>query len=404
MLLCIWPFFRQNHRQSRILIYNLDDQSLTQTCKNNAEDMNMRYETGLISTGGLILRARFLFTAALAVLSFCGVLGSGISPAKADDVDELRSEVAQLKEQVRALQGGTGPGAAAQEIRWQELDRRFSELTGQIERVEIKVNDLASQLERMQKDVEFRLGALEGNAGGASPAASAGTANQSNATATGGLPPPPTALPQENGGEDAAPVGGKTQPGQAPQPGVLGTLTPEQAANLPQPPTGAAETATEEAGSAQAAASSAPSQPESSEGGTVAPISLPGETPREKYNFAIELLKQQNYDKAAAALKTFVMQYPDDDLAGNAQYWLGETYYVRGDFRNAAVAFAEGYQKYPQNSKAPDNLLKLAMALGQQGQTQNACLALNQLNKKFPNAADTIKDRASRARERYSCK
>jgi TolA-binding protein len=58
---------------------------------------------------------------------------------------------------------------------------------------------------------------------------------------------------------------------------------------------------------------------------------------------------------------------------------LGETFYVRNDFKNAAVAFAEGYQKYPNSQKAPDNLLKLAMALGQQGQQQNACVALSQL-------------------------
>jgi tol-pal system protein YbgF len=136
----------------------------------------------------------------------------------------------------------------------------------------------------------------------------------------------------------------------------------------------------------------------------VAPISLPGNTPKEKYDFSTGLLQQGNYDMAEAALKTFVMQYPNDPLAGNAQYWLGEAHYVQGDFRSAAVAFAEGYQKYPQSQKAPDNLLKLAMSLGQQGQTQNACVALRQLDKKFPAAPANIKDRAQRASERYSCK
>ena len=57
-------------------------------------------------------------------------------------------------------------------------------------------------------------------------------------------------------------------------------------------------------------------------------------------------------------------RYPNDPLAGNAQYWLGETYYVRKDYKNAAAAFAEGYQKYPKGPKAADDLLKLGMSLG----------------------------------------
>ena len=69
---------------------------------------------------------------------------------------------------------------------------------------------------------------------------------------------------------------------------------------------------------------------------------------------------------------------PQDYLAGNAQYWMGETYYVRGRYQDAAVTFAEGYQKYPTNSKAPDNLLKLGMSLGQLGKKADACVAFAQ--------------------------
>ena len=109
------------------------------------------------------------------------------------------------------------------------------------------------------------------------------------------------------------------------------------------------------------------------------------------------------YDQAEVALKSFIQQHPKDGLTGNAQYWLGETYYVRNDFKNAAVAFAEGYQKYPDSQKAPDNLLKLAMALGQQGQKENACVALRQLEKRYPEASANVKDRATRAKKNYSC-
>ena len=74
-------------------------------------------------------------------------------------------------------------------------------------------------------------------------------------------------------------------------------------------------------------------------------------------------------------MRSFIQRYPNDSLAGNAQYWLGETYYVRKDYNNAAAVFAEGYQKYPKGGKAADNLLKLGMALGQLGQKTDACRA-----------------------------
>ena len=92
-----------------------------------------------------------------------------------------------------------------------------------------------------------------------------------------------------------------------------------------------------------------------------------------------------------------------DVLAGNAQYWLGETYYAQSDYKNAAIAFAEGYQKYPKSSKAPDNLLKLGMSLGQTGRKADACTAFKQLNAQFPNASGAIKDRTARAQQRYGC-
>ena len=64
---------------------------------------------------------------------------------------------------------------------------------------------------------------------------------------------------------------------------------------------------------------------------------------------------------------------PNDPLAGNAQYWIGETYYVRGQYKNAADAFLKGYKKYKSSEKAPDTLLRLGMALAELGQKDAAC-------------------------------
>jgi tol-pal system protein YbgF len=298
------------------------------------------------------------------------------APARADAISDLRTEVERLKQQVLFLQnqipqGGAQSGVAAggtvaaqNEVRFQQFDQRIAQVVGQIERVELQLNDLAEKIERMQKDTEFRLSELE-NRAASMPMGADATATGEAGAAGGQVAAAPPATP--------APT----------QPGVLGTLTTEQMQNLPQAPAGAAE----QAASAAAAA-----------------VVLPGNTPQEQYNYATGLLQRGAYAEAEIALKSFVEQYPSDPLAGNAQYWLGETYYVRSDFKNAAVAFAAGFQKYPQSSKAPDNLLKLGMSLGQTGRKQDACTAFAQLDKRFPDASQAIKDRAQRAKQRYECK
>lgn len=339
-------------------------------------------------------RRRGAWRPLLALALLAAVALPAFRPAAADEVDDLRDEVEQLKQQVLFLQnqipgasaggGATGGNLAAQqEVRMQQLQQQMSELTGQIERVELKVNDLAAQVERMQKDVEYRLGVLEGT--GVPPAgAPIDGAAQQGAVSDGAGPAltPAAPMPATTAPETAA-----TAPAPTGQPGVLGTLN--SSAQLPQAPAGAAEEAAAKAAQQTAMPSAA--------------VVLPGETPREQYEYATNLIQRGAYDQAEIALKSFIQQHPKDELTGNAQYWLGETYYVRNDFKAAAVAFAEGYQKYPNSQKAPDNLLKLAMALGQQGQKENACVALKQLEKRYPDASANIKDRAIKAKQRYSC-
>jgi tol-pal system protein YbgF len=346
-------------------------------------------------------------TRSLQVLAMATALALPSFSASADEVDDLRREVEQLKQQVLFLQNqipgasaggaataGGGNLAAQQEVRMQQLQQQISDLTGQIERVELKVNDVAANLERMQKDYEYRLGALEGTGGAMPPADGAQAAAPTDGAMSDGAGPSlgGATAPQPIGADQSAATQSATNQTAAPasgQAGVLGTLSTSQANNLPQAPAGAAEQA-----AARAAEQTAM---------PTGPVVLPGDTPREQYEYATNLIQRGQYDQAEIALKSFIQQHPKDELTGNAQYWLGETYYVRNDFKGAAVAFAEGYQKYPNSQKASDNLLKLAMALGQQGQKENACVALKQLEKRYPDASANIKDRAIKAKQRYGC-
>ena len=85
---------------------------------------------------------------------------------------------------------------------------------------------------------------------------------------------------------------------------------------------------------------------------------LPKKSPEEQYKFATSLIKVGDYDQAELALKEFVKKNPKHKLAGNAQYWYAETFYIRQLYHDAAAAYLDGYQKYPQSSKGPQNLLK----------------------------------------------
>lgn len=130
---------------------------------------------------------------------------------------------------------------------------------------------------------------------------------------------------------------------------------------------------------------------------------LPTDNAASLYDAAFQALREQKYERAEAGFKEFMQRYPTDTLAGNAQYWLGESFYVRGNYADAAKSFATGYQKYPKSSKAADNLLKLGLSLSQTGKTQEACVTLTQLDKQFPSAAAVIKQRAVDEQKKLSC-
>jgi tol-pal system protein YbgF len=127
------------------------------------------------------------------------------------------------------------------------------------------------------------------------------------------------------------------------------------------------------------------------------------DNPATLYDQAFQALREQNYAKAQQGFDGFLKRYPKDQLAGNAKYWLGETYYVRGDYTRAARVFAEGYQQYPKSSKGPDNLLKLGISLSQLNKKQEACVTFSQLEKDYRNAAAVIKQRADTEKQKLGC-
>ena len=125
--------------------------------------------------------------------------------------------------------------------------------------------------------------------------------------------------------------------------------------------------------------------------------------PQQLYEQAYAYLLQKDYASAEAGFEDFLRLHSSHQLAGNAQYWLGETFYVRGQYRAAAAAFLKGYQTYARSPKAPECLLKLAMSLHRLGQKDAACSSYNELATKYPNPPAHVRSMAQAERQRSGC-
>ena len=314
---------------------------------------------------------------ALAVFGFGIVLAAFPGAAQAQDLSVLADRLDRLERTMTDMQrtvysGNPPPAAAASgvgstadaaptalariEVRLQRLETQIRELTGKVEEATYHANQVQKRLDTLQADTDYRLRALEG---GAPAAPASGVGQQGNAAS-------PAADSQTTAAVD-------TTSGR----GTLGTISNSQL-QLTPPPAG---------GSAAQSASLPPA----------------GATPEQLYDAAFDLLVRKEFGSAELAFQRFVSEYGDDPLAGNAQYWLGETYYVRERFEDAAVAFLTGYRDFPNSPKAPDSLLKLGMSLARAGKTQEACVTLAKVESDYPNAGTQLTLRLFLEKQRLQC-
>lgn len=106
------------------------------------------------------------------------------------------------------------------------------------------------------------------------------------------------------------------------------------------------------------------------------------------YARAFDSLKATNYSSAITQFRDFLRSYPKSDLGGNAEYWLGEAYYVTHDHDNAVSAFRAVGEQYPQSRKVPDALLKLGLTQYDQKKLVDARATLNQVVQRYPGTDD----------------
>ncbi|WP_169570052.1 tol-pal system protein YbgF [Sneathiella limimaris] len=263
---------------------------------------------------------------------------------------------------------GGGEAFAILSARIDALEQEQRRLTGTTEEMNFKLDQMKSRMDKLVLDVDYRLTQIEQQLAGRpanqqSLPVTDPNANQASVSST--LPAPAT-----NQAPSSVAEGGELPKGTQ----LLGTLP---ANNEGAPVTGTP--ATEQS------------------------VDLANAQPEELYNHAMGLIRSDDYAGAEQAFLVFLENNKTHSLAGNAQYWLGETYYVRGDYNNAASAFLNGYQSYPDSSKAADNLLKLGMTLGRMDQVKEACATFSQMEKQFKILPSRLKRIAEREKTKFKC-
>ena len=132
-------------------------------------------------------------------------------------------------------------------------------------------------------------------------------------------------------------------------------------------------------------------------------IIKPSKEPQEIYQRAYNMLSKGNYEAAEVAFIKFIKDFSDHSLTSNAYYWLGETFYVRKNYIQAAQNFAAGYKKFPKGSKASAQLLKLGISLYALNKNKEACSTFAKLNKEFSDLSLSISSRVNTYKEKLDC-
>jgi tol-pal system protein YbgF len=291
-----------------------------------------------------------------------------LSTVKADEkLDKVLSELQQIKKDLSTLekavysqsfkgssgsqQSGSLEGALTRQlVKITEIEEQMQKLTASHEEVLFSFEQLNERINKVQKDNELRLSDLE----------------------TG----------------DPKAVAKKTPPKQFPgtdKPQDLGTMVVQKQ--------------TEKEQQTSSINPAAVVRVEESDAKEI----LPNASPDEQYKFATSLIKVGDYDQAELALREFVKKNPKHELAGNAQYWYAETFYIRQLYHDAAAAYLDGYQKYPQSTKGPQNLLKLGVTLSELGEKDQGCQMLDGITKQYPKATQSVIQKARYEKKKFKC-
>jgi tol-pal system protein YbgF len=317
-------------------------------------------------------------------------------------------------------------------MRLDALENQIRQLTGQVEQLQFRNQQLEQQLKRTTEDYEFRFQELGGK--GAPRAAQPQRAPAPQVA----QPQPPiqqqppadprvvqrdpnnnpnfVATPNPGGrrGDAFDPNANPAAPG---APRALGALPPGQA---PVPPRDADDQDDARGGrepgspldlsnvasdpGAQRRGQLPPPQQRNPGGpGSMAAVAPPGDSPRDYFDMGYGYFQRRDYANAEQTFKDFVQRFPSDRMAPEANYWLGESLFQRQRYQDAAEAYLIVTTKYGQTNRAPDALLRLGQSLAALGQKEMACASFAEIGRKYPNSSAGVKQGAEREQKRVRC-
>jgi tol-pal system protein YbgF len=276
---------------------------------------------------------------------------------------------AQSQTPERIAQAG-GPDVM---LRLERLENQIRQLTGVIEQLQYRNQQLENYVRRMQED---------GDARGA-PRAPAQARPQ--AMPGQGAPAPVPVAPRR--GDAFDPTQNPNAPG---APHALGSIGGAGGAPVSRP------------GDTADASTGLPA-PNRGTPGSVPATLPPSQTPKDEFDLAYGYVLRRDYVLAEDGFRAFMSKYPNDRLMGDATFWLGESLFQRQRYRDAAEAFLNVSTKFESNGKAPDALLRLGQSLAALGEKEAACASLGEVLRKFPRASAGIKQGVEREQKRVRC-
>ena len=297
----------------------------------------------------------------------------GLSKTYGEESDSILQKIEDLREDIKTLEkavysqdgkvsssvtelsNSSGDILTKHLLKLSELEEQFKILTNNFEEVNFKLDKLSSRITKVQTDNQMRFQDLE----------SSGMTLEEKSIAKKAKKLPGSSEPKDLGGVSESDVASveqiqKTQSIESA--GTVVTETAERAEKI-----------------------------------------LPNSSPEKQYEFAVSFLKVGDYETAEFALREFIDDNPKHELAGNAQYWYGETFRVRQLYQDAATAYLDAYQKYPKSSKAPVNLLKLGVMLVQIGEKQQGCTMILGVKDQYPKANQSIIQKAEYEKKKFNC-
>jgi tol-pal system protein YbgF len=323
-------------------------------------------------------------------------------------------------------------------LRIDQLETQVRHLTGSIEQLQYRNQQLEQSLRRVQEDAEIRFQELGGKSaarGAVRPAPSQpAPVAQAPQPAPQAQYQPPHQAPYQQAPQAQQPqtqvaaAGGRRadvfDPSQNPSapgaPRVLGSM----ASAAPEPPAASeAPMGGRPAGSpldlsTLAANANGPAvAPAGQDGGMLPPppprnpnatgarvaTQTPTGTPRDEYDLAYGYIQRKDYGPAEQGFRAFLTRYPNDRMAPDAQYWLGESLFQRQNYRDAADAFLNMSKKYEANPKSAEALLRLGQSLAALHEKELACETFGEITRKYPRASTSIRQAIEREQKRVRC-